>query len=802
MKKINTKENNTILSTEGNQILSSRGDFVLGYKITYPEKYSLSEESYDSILSDWNRTLNILPAGSIVLKTDTYLKTEFDSACLGNENFLRRSETAYFKGRLYINHFGYIFFISPKNSTLQNNNIRNPFIFPKITDIQKEYTKQKDFVDNVEDCINMISKSGYISFTPLTEREIEKYYIFYFNGFQSDYLTDIQIQKEHIDIDNTQIGIFAITNERFFPDNVSSSVEDLLFSKKSDDFIFFQGFMDNIALNIKCNHIYNQIIFIDEHKIHNESIIKNHNNLKGISKIGDNGDYAEKIKEYREENKKRHTHYVRGHNNIIFWSDKPEDFDNIKKRISSELKNIGFRPYFATKEQLKNLFLNSFFTNVSCLDNNSLYLTDLSVCCTLFNNTGNYHNDENGIYLNDRVQNIPIRYDFWDYNKKYIQSRNFMIVAGTGRGKSFTANHIFTQLLLDNIIHVIIDLGDSFIKMAKLFPPEQVAIYKYKENEPLNLNPFSLINDTLNTDKIEQITAFVWTLIKRAQYASEVENTSMRKLIAYYYEVNPDIEHSWESFYSFIELNRDTILMQVGIENEEYFNISEFLHSGSDFVKEGLYANVLRSNDNSSSFIGKKLIIFELLNIADNKLLLSIMLQVISEAINRVIWKDKKNRGIVFFDEFAKQLKFPEILGRVEFYAQAIRKQNGSLGLIIQNFNQLPENDTAKSIIDNTETFAILPAGKHTTTIKRLELSKHHASQLNSMKNQFSGDTMFSEIYIYRKTRNNVFRIEVSPETYLAFQTEGEIHEKIVELYEKSGNMEEAIKKYMKSDGI
>lgn len=794
---VNTKEYPPILSTEGNQILCSRGDFALGYKINYPEKYSLGESDFNTIFSDWERSLKQLPTDTIVAKTDIYLKDSFDGSALGNKTFLQGCAARHFDGRQYIRHIAYLFIIRPRLDTLQNKSIKNPFVFPNLKETKKHRQRQSDFADNVNDVIDMITRSGYVSFTPMSEREVQDYSTFYLNGFQTDYLTDLEIKKDHAEVNGHQASVFAITNEEFFPDNVDTSVKDSEFSSSIDNFTFYQGFMDNVSLNLKCNHIYNQVIFLDDHKIHEETLNKNFRDSQGAIRFGTNKSLSETLGRYIQENQGRASHrYVRGHSNIIFWADQPDEFDAAKKKISSELKAIGFRPYFATKERLKNLFLNSFFANVSCLDNNSLYITELGVCCAMFNNSSNYKNDKKGIYFNDRINNLPLRYDFWDYDKKYITSRNFMIVASTGRGKSFTSNHIFTQLLDDNVIHVIIDLGDSYLKMAKLYPPEKVEIFRYKSGEPLGLNPFVKEDESISPEKIEELCAFVWTLIKKTATPTELENTSMRKLITYYYEINETPEHSWENFYTFIEMNRDTILEQVGIEDKSYFNVQEFLHAGSDFVKEGLYANVLRSQDNTSNFIGKKLIIFELNEIVDNKLLLSIMLQVISEAIHRTIWKDRENRGIVFFDEFAKQLEFPEILRSVKFYSQAIRKQNGSLGLVLQTLNQLPDCPESKTVIDNNETFIVLQSDQHKDTIARLGWNEHDASQLYSMRSDFSSERKYSEIYIYRKKRRNVFRIEVSPETYLAYQTEGDIHTRIMRIYERSGSMETAIKEY------
>lgn len=801
MNSINTKQFNPVFSTAGNQILGSRGDFILGYKISYPEKYSQSESDFESIFSDWVRGFNNLPIGSIVVKSDMFLQKKFDASILGDTTYLQRVSAKHFEGRKHIEHTGYIFFICPKLNTLNNNHIKNPFRFPKVSTFKKDSIQIKSFCDSVEEVISLIQRNNYLSFSPLSEKEIKEYNTFYFNGFQEEYLTDLSIERNAIRSDKKQIGIYSITNEKHFPDTVVPAVKDRKHSSVGDNaYIYYQGFIDDLTFDLNCNHIYNQILFIDESKIHRKALQDNLKDLQGFgTSLGNGKDTADKVKKYEEENSQNeHLHYVRGHNNIIFWSEDEAEFDMLKRNIGSIFRALDFTPYYATGNQLKNIFLNSFYANVSCLDNYSCFLADLTIACTLFTNSGNYKNDKQGIFFNERLYNTPVRYDFWDNYKKYIVSRNFLIVANTGAGKSFTADHIFRQINEQDILLIILDLGDSYLKYAKLLNQKDVEIFKYKEGEPLGLNPFALNGEKPTSIKIEELAEFVWMLIKKDDIPTESEKTSMRKIIKYYYEIN-DAAHSWESFYRFVEINRENLLNQVGIENADFFNIGEFLHAGGDFVGDGIYANLLKSaDDKAANFVGKKLIIFELDEIKDNALLLSIMLQCISEAVHRVIWSDKKNRGIVFFDEFGKQLKFPAVLSRVSYYAQAIRKQNGALGLVLQTLAQLPDCPESQTVLDNTETFVFLQDKDYTTSVERLKLSEHDKSQLYSMRSSYSGEKKYSEFYLWRKKKSNVYRIEVAPENYLAFQTEGPLHVKAMELYEQYGSMEIAIKEMMK----
>src|SRR5690606_11193058 len=137
---------------------------------------------------------------------------------------------------------------------------------------------------------------------------------------------------------------------------------------------------------------------------------------------------------------------------------------------------------------------------------------------------------------------------------------------------------------------------------------------------------------------------------------------------------------------------------------EEHFSVYNFLHILSEYVDGGLYSFLFNAAEDQTYRIeDKRMIVFELDEVRDNKEILSVMLKLIKSAIQRTIWRNKAEKGIILFDEFAKQLKFGNVLESVEFYYQAIRKQNGAIGIILQSINQLPNNTTSASILENTQ---------------------------------------------------------------------------------------------------
>ena len=137
----------------------------------------------------------------------------------------------------------------------------------------------------------------------------------------------------------------------------------------------------------------------------------------------------------------------------------------------------------------------------------------------------------------------------------------------------------------------------------------------------------------------------------------------------------------------------------------------------------------------------------------------------------------------------------------MEFYYQAIRKQNGAIGIILQSINQLPDNSTSASILENTQVIYSLNNEKgYDEIVKRLNLSSHDLNQLKSIKNNLTGPRKYTEMFIKIGKESNIFRLEVPPEVYAAYLTDGKENEAIMAIYNETGCMEKAIQEFVQGN--
>ena len=796
MSSIDLNTHHPILDIQNHVVFANNGNVVLCYEVDLPEVYSLSEKDFGEIHDIWFQAFKALPTSTVIHRQESYQQAYFSGEGLLKDTFLAKATHDYFKGRGYLVHHGHLFFVLPLDKTLNASKYVNPF-----RRMEKGYHRKLDvqvaeFLTAVNDSVSYINNSKWITISPMTAQGILEHTHDYFNGFNPDVDTDILLNAKDIEIGDHYFDVLAVNNELCFGGDVQSSRPNNGFA--SDDFVFHQGFLDGLGLDLKENHIVNHILYLEDNHKWRKVLDKKMEELSKSSNFGtQNRVVLKKIQEIVDQiNLDDGSRMVRGHLNVVFWHQGREGLKRMASKIKAGFKELDIRPYAPNGEERKHYFLNSHPCHATHFSNGDLYVTDLKhALCLSINNT-NYRSDVEGILFNDRQNNIPVFKDVWDANKKRIKARNFAIFAPTGEGKSFLANNILRQYFEAGIRLVIIDLGGSYAKFAKLYPDDHV-ILRYEQGKNLGINPFYISGDAdLTPERLEDLALFVMELMAEDR-VSKSKQVAIKKVLLHYYQ-KVRSAHSLTSLYQFVDARKDTLIEETQV-HEADFSVYSFLHILSEYVEGGLYSFLFNAGaDQTYKIEDKRLIVFELDEVRDNKEILSVMLKLIKSAIQRTIWRNRSERGIILFDEFAKQLKFPNVLESVEFYYQAIRKQNGAIGIVLQSINQLPENATSASILENTQVIYSLRNEKGYADLKRrLHLSDHDLNQLRSIRNHLTGERKYTEIFIKIGKESNVFRLEVPPEVYVAYLTDGVEHGRIMELYEQYGDMELVIKEFM-----
>lgn len=810
MKEILLSKNPPIIGVDGNRFLSNNGDTVFGYSLVLPEIFTLGKEDYDVIHDFWYRALRLLPKYTYVHKQDIFIKQDYQGEELPDRTFIQKATKKHFQGRKHFLHFPLLFIGNRGSSFLKNPSLFNPFKkLPNKEKLVLEFQRDRSFQEEVQKCITFLNNSKYIKAIPLTEDELYLLQENYFNAFNTNTFYDTDLEdnvkgKNCISVGNKRIGAFSINNIKQFPEYIDIYKQDNDYSSKK--FKFFKGFGDDFGHRIPYDHIYNQVIYLDDHHKKKEGLKEKGRQLKGAEGFdSENRDAGEEVQNYISElNRDERRILVQGHTNIIYYAKDDHEFEACTHFVETLFTMYDFRPQYPKREALKEIYLNSFPAFSGGLGNIRMYDTELEICAALFLNVSSYRNDDAGIIFSDRLYNIPVVRDVRDEFKKRIKAWNFAIYAPTGEGKSVLAQHIFRQFNEFGYKNVIFDIGGSFKKLALLLPRETTLFFSFEPGKPLPLNPFYVKEPhNIESFKLKGLAEFVFKLWRPEEdITADIETALVKILKTYYNNVAKGL--SFPSFYAFVYDNKDKLLNQLEIETR-FFDMDNFLFSCSRFVKDGTYAFLFQSDADQSHLIDdKNYIVFEFDKAQDDPVALSILMLIGSESIKKLIWEDKATPGVIFFDELAKFIKFKSIRDTVVFFYQAIRKQNAAVGSALQSPAQLPVGDDTNAMIDNTQVLYVLYNEKgYDPLVKRFSLSDHQHTLLKSLTSvNDKDDKNYVEFALIIGKEIWILRLELPEEALKLYQTDGHEYEKIMRLYDQRGDMEAAITEHIKANTL
>lgn len=797
---------NPIVRKFGNCAYTDGGGFVMVYTIELREAFTLSEEDILKIRSDWYSMVKNLPANSFIHRFGAYINGKINQNFFKKDTELQTSIYDHFKDREQTYHYEYLT-IGIKNLKTFHTKLKNPFS-SNLMNVAIEESRfiHEEFVDCVKQQIDCINQSKYFSVRPLTEEELDILNFKYFNLFKTEYTTtcdfDTEDKKVVVEIGNNKVEGFTIFNELQLPNELDGILPDPIINENSLKLDCSLG--DTLGLYIRKNHYYSVFIHKEDENDFIRDIESKRDNCNRFNFVPRNKNSAKKLDSILEELDSDYNDkiIVKSNVSIFYWADSDKELEKIRSEISGVLQKRSIIPSYPIKKHLKHLFIcsNPFYT--SCHSELSLYPSFLNEQLFFLSNVTNYRQDGDGVVLCDRF-NLPVVRDLYDEDKVHIASRSFGFFAPTTGGKSVALNYILAQFVENNVKVVICEIGNSAGNIIEFFGDKGTQI-KFQTGKPLGVNPFNRpIEELLSADKLTNLTRFVFAHFGKDEDMKTEEQVFIRNVLRFYID-QTKTNLSFKGFIRFFYSREKEIKTKFSdeVKNIEYSLYKVFL---KDFDEGGVYAylyeNAEEDNVISESLQNKMVIGFELDEARNDARLLGVLIQTIQDVVYTNVWKDRHQKGIVVFDEFAEFINYPNILSIVAFYFQAIRKQNGGVGIVLQSIEQLPKNELANSIIENMKIMYFLQNDKGYNFIKdRLKLdenrsAKHLIELLNSLKNKFLGDApKYSEICIWTGNYANVFRIELSRLYFLLLGTDGEEYRKIDKMKKNGKTIQEAIK--------
>ena len=809
-----------LLRVENNCIISKFADITAAYRVSLPELFTLTGEEYEALHGAWLKALKVLPDYTVVHKQDFFIEERYTAPEEGSErSFLARSYERHFNERPYLRHTCYLFVTKTTPERMRQTSASSVlcrgFIVPREMRDTDAVTR---FLEAAEQMERILNDSGLVRVERLTEAEIvgtadDAGLLARYFALSDERLPvvneDIRLDPDVMRIGDKYLSMHTLSDLDMLPQSVATDFRyERLSTDRSDCRLSFAA---PVGLLLSCNHVYNQVIFLDDHDEtlkRLEASARNMNSLAGYSRS--NAINREWIEMYLNEAHSQGLRSVRCHCNVMAWAESESELKRIRNDVGSQLALMGCTPHHDTVD-MPVLFWAAIPGNEADFPAEESFYTFLDQALCLFNEETNYRSSLSpfGIKMSDRLSGIPIHLDISDLPMKrsVITNRNKFILGPSGSGKSYLTNHLVRQYWEQGSHILLVDTGNSYQGLCSLIHAKTKGrdgvYFTYTEEAPIAFNPFYVEDGVYDVEKRESLKTLLLTLWKReSEEPTRSEEVALSNAVNLYLSklrADRSIVPSFDTFYEFVETDYRRLLEQKRVREKD-FDLANFLNVLEPYYKGGEYDYLLNS-DKQLDLLDKRFIVFELDNISSNRTLLPVVTLIIMETFISKMRRLKGVRKMILIEECWKALTSANMSSYIRYLYKTVRKYFGEAVVVTQEVDDIISSPIVKeSIINNADCKILLDQRKYLSKFdgiqRLLGLTDKERAQILSINLSNDPKRRYKEVWIgLGGVQSAVYATETSIEEYLTYTTEESEKMQVMELAGKlGGDIEAAIR--------
>ncbi len=815
-----------LLTVEHDCILSKDADLSVAYRVDLPELFTVTSTEYEAMHASWLKAIKVLPNYSVVHRQDWFVEEKYQPQ-LDKEDmsFLSRSFERHFNERPYLDHSCYLFITkTTKDRARQQSNfnaLTRGFMVPK--EMQDKEAALK-FLESADQFERIINDSGFIKLTRITTDEIvgteneagivEKY--FSLSQQDTTCLQDITLGAGEMKIGDKYLCLHTLSDTEDLPGKVATDTRyERLSTDRSDCRLSFAA---PIGVLLSCNHIVNQYLFIDDHSENLKKFEKQARNMHSLSRYSRSNQINKQwIEEYLNEAHSFGLTSIRSHCNVMAWADDKEELKRIKNDVGSQLALMECKPRHNTVDT-PTLFWAGIPGNAGDFPSEESFYTFIEQALCFFIGETNYKSSPSpfGIKMVDRVTGKPLHVDISDLpmKKGIITNRNKFVLGPSGSGKSFFMNHLVRQYWEQGTHVVLVDTGNSYQGLCEMIRSktkgEDGVYFTYTEEKPISFNPFYTDDNQFDVEKKDSLKTLLLTLWKSDDdKITKTESGELGSAVNEYIQrlkADNTIRPCFNTFYEFMrdEYKDELENRKIRVEKND-FNIDNFLTTLKQYYQGGRYDFLLNS-DKNIDLLSKRLIVFEIDQIKENKELFPVVTIIIMEAFINKLRRLKGIRKQLIVEEAWKALSSPNMAEYLQYMYKTVRKYFGEAIVVTQEVDDIISSPIVKeAIINNSDCKILLDQRKYMNKFDSIQallgLTDKEKSQILSINMSNNPSRLYKEVWIgLGGMQSAVYATEVSMEEYLCYTTEETEKLEVMQLADKlDGNIELAIKQLAES---
>ena len=800
-----------IYKVEHNCILSRQGDITVGFKVSLPEIFTLSDRDYESYHQAWVKAIKLLPQHSVFHKQDWFCSGKFAADFgSGRESFLSRSSDRFFNERECLDHSCYIFLTKKPlgrklSSSVYSNMLRKSIAPAQV--IQKSLAS--DFLDSVGQFVRVMEDSGFVSMVRLTDDELAgtanlpgvlERYCFLLEEGQASVIRDIHL-RDQIRVGDKALELYTLADVEDLPALCGSRINYDRYS--TDRTKFSVGFASPLGQLLPCNHIFNQYVFLGDPSFTLKRLEAKKLRLQSLSGYSrENAISRDSVNDFLNEAIASGRLPVKAHFNVLAWSDDEAGRVDLRNKVSSAMAQLDAVAKQETDGQAQ-IWFAGLPGNEADFPMNDTFDTFLEQATCFFNLESNYRSSVSpfGIRLGDRLTGHPVHVDISDEPMRlgWISNRSKFVIGPSGSGKSFLNNHL-VRSYYEQLSHcVIIDIGHSYKGLCELVGGYYMT---YSEEHPISFNPFFLGDgDVMDTEKRESIKTLLLALWKKDdQPYTRSEYVAISNSLTLYFELlekRSDIFPCFNTFYEFLQSDYSDVLLESKVKEKD-FDMGNFLYVLAPYYRSGEFDYLLNATENLD-LLNERFVVFELDNVKDHPILFPVVTLVIMEMILSKMRKLKGVRKLVLIEEAWKAIAKEGMAEYVQYLFKTMRKFFGEPIVVTQEIEDVISSPIVKNaIINNSDCKILLDQSKYQNNFDDIQqllgLTEKEKALIMSMNKTNDPRRKYKEVFIsLGSDHSKVYRLEVSMEEYLAYTTEEREKVQVNEYARRYGSIQKGI---------
>ena len=823
-------------------IYSKVGDVTVGWELTLPVAYSVSEEMYDSMIRSLMSAVRGLPDWFLVHRQDLYFNVQYKAE--ERPGYLNQRYERYFDGRNYKSsrHFLYLT-LSSKIASVRSTRSCGLF-HNRILDSLPSPEELGEFKARAEEFITVVTSNGICKARRLNDEDLlgtdaELGLIESVMMLGSDNLSDVMMKPDQVKVNDSHSVTFMMASSEVLPTEISSikSVESMSTANSSISMCFASPIGISLAEHPHINNLYiikpNQQVVLAE-------LATRIKRQTGFNSDGANAANSVEIKQYIDDANRNGLMAVYAHSNIISWSEDETSLLRTRSDISAAISGMGV-------DSVRNihsapvLWYSAIPGAGSELGKDHLMLCELRSALSL----AQYESADPGLKqgafkLTDRLRHIPVTLDLQkDADRaNLVNNYNIFLDGASGTGKSFTTATLLYNMYTNNEHIFIIDIGGSYEQVCAVVNDEsggKDGIYnRWDKDHEFSFAPFALYEKWLDDDGIlhreEPSLNFLISILmtigsdaKKGLFYGEYEEIIIVHLIRKFIQEWRSKKSGIPIFDDFIQWSKKyllhsgrtdvskkgtmkSFLTDDGVRvDSESFNGEWFVVALSSYAKSGQFGFLLNTRDPADLFSSRFTVfdVGELSSIGNEKFFSLCVLCIVNAFDLKMNSRDISDFKVMALDEAWKAISNQTMAPYLRQLWKTARKFNTSAMVITQELDDILSSDIIKeTILQNSDIKILMSQDGNVNAFEKISgplgLSPMDVNLVLSMAGK---ESKSKDVFIkWGNNKSGVYTVEACPEMLWAFESNYQKKQPLFEKMKQTGSMLTAIDALVKED--